>query len=312
MTTNERTPEQVRDASVCLVVEASQFRVHRTVPKDEVNVVPTAGGAAKPDKKMVAVTKTLLESRELRAIETHIAATKAWIASRAVPSELIRAGAYLLSVDALVEVYGHLEKRAGELTALVERFSAAYPNHVREARKKLGPLWSADQYPAASAVASKFSFTWRVVEVGTPDAKLRSISRALFEKERAKAEQVWSSAVGQINQALAAGMADVVGHLAEKIGGGDEKPKRLRQAAVKRVSDFLDTFDSRNLTKNADLAALVEKARRIISGVDAKQIRDDEGLRRSVAAGFAEVKAGLDTMLEDRPGRAITFADEEV
>jgi len=312
----EATPQDVRDSSVCILIDTSRFSVRRAVPRSEVNVeattyaVPT--GDREVDQDVVTVAKELLDSPELRAIATHDHYTKRWIRAHSVPSPLLRAGAFLVSVDALAEVYEYLERRRDERAALIAQFTEVYPQKTADARKRLGPLFDPTQYPAASVIAGAFGLEWQVVEMGTPDSKLRAVSKALFERERDKAEKVWANAVGQINEMLAAGMAKVVGHLAEKLGGADgEKPKRFRESSIAHVTEFFDTFGSRNLTRNADLAALVDKGRKLLSGVDAKELKSDDKLRARVAAGFVEINASLGKMLENRPARAITLEDEE-
>lgn len=307
------SPRDVRESSVCIIISASKFSTRRTVRKGDVKVDSTVSGEVDDiDQDVVTVAKSLLDSPELRAIAGHDHYTKRWVRMNSVPSPLLRAGAFLVSVDALAEVYEYLEARKIERVELIAAFAAAYPGLVKAARESLGPLFDATEYPAAAAITSQFDLEWQVVEMGTPDNKLRAISRALFEKERDKAEKVWSNAVGQINAMLAEGMAKVVEHLSEKLGGGDEKPKRLRESAVARVMEFLDTFDKRNLTRNADLAGLVAQGRMLLSGVSAKDLKDDDKLRARVSKGFAEINAGLSKMMEDRPARAITLADEEV
>lgn len=311
----DTTAQMVKESSVCIVVDTSVFNVNRAVSRGDVLVTAAENGEAKSatiNQKRVSVGKKLIDSPELRVIWAHDAATRDWLRFRSVPSEIIRSGAYLVSVEALPAVYEYLEARAQEREALVQKFAVAYVEQVRAAKKELGPLWRADQYPSAEGIVAAFGFSWRVIEVGTPDAKLRTVSRAMFEKEREKAEKVWSNSVGLINEALAEGLAEVINHLAEKLGGGDEPPKRLHASAVEQVTAFLDVFDSRNLTRNADLAALAEKARGLLSGVDAKLLKTDKDTRVAVAAGFAAVRAGLDVMLENRPARAVTFVDEEV
>lgn len=300
----------IRKNSVCFIIRMSRMTVRRTVSKGDVKVDVTAG--KDPDQEMVTVAKDLLDSPELRAIVTYDHVTKLRVKARSVPSPLFRSSAYLISVDGLAGMYEYLEKRKADRAPLEAAFKKAYPALVDEAKKRLGALYDQTQYPSAAALRDLFSFDWQVVEVGTPDAKLRSVSQALFEKEKGKAEQVWASAVGQINEALAEGMAEVVAHLSERLGGGDEPPKRFRESAIRRVTDFLDAFRQRNITENADLAKLVSKARRLLSGVDAEVVKTDAGLRKAVVAGFGEIKKSLDGMLENRPARAISLADEEV
>ncbi len=308
--------DNVRANSICVLISLSKFTVKRAVRQGDVTVEATAAGSRAAgdviDQDCVTVAKDLLDSPELRAIVTFDNATKLWVRSRTVQSPLLRSSAYILTVDALPEMYRYLEERKKARVALEVGFAVVYPALVDAAKARLGPLFDFSEYPSPSAIRRLFGFEWQVVEIVTPNAKLRSISQALFEKEKAKAEAVWSTAVGQINDALAVGMAEVVAHLGERLGGGDEPPKRLRESAIKRVTDFLDAFAQRNVTGNAQLAKLVGDARKMLSGVDAKQIKKDGDLRRRLAQGVAEIKTSLDGMLEARPGRAIDLVSDAI
>jgi hypothetical protein len=302
----ELTGAELRENSICVIIQASRFSVRRTVAKDRVQVdaVGEGPGLAIVDQDQVTVAKDLLDSKELRAVGLYDHYTKQWLRARSVPSPLLRSGAYLISVGALGDVYAYLEARKVGRDALIGQFEESYPALVRAAKGRLGPLFDPSEYPARGELRGMFGMEWQVVEMGTPDVKLRSISQALFEKERDKAERVWTSAVGQINEALAQGMADVVGHIG--------KPKRFGEKSLARVTEFLGLLDARNLTRNADLTALADKARKLLSGVDAKSLKKDVGSRERLATEFTAIKASLDTMLEARPVRAIALSDEEV
>jgi len=305
----------VREASVCVIISTSRFTVRRAVSKRDVKVEATEEAAGKSEDKetdqdMVAVAKDLIDSEELRAIAGFDHYTKLWVKARSVPSPLLRSAAYLVSVDALPAVYDYLETRKRERDALTKAFRDAYPRLKKAAKERLGPLFNPAEYPREDQLGALFAFGWQVVEIGTPDAKLRTVSRALWEKEKAKAEQAWSNAVGQINEALADGMAKVVEHFASRLGDGAEKPKRFHESSLKKVTDFLDAFGMRNLTKNTQLEELVGQARALLDGVSVKALKGEADTRKRVAAGFAAIKENLDTMLEDRPSRPIAFGDD--
>ena len=306
------TPKEIMDRSICLVLAFSRIGSKRSVASNEVRV-SAADGIEKPDQSMVHVAKDLFDSPELRAIVTHDSVTRKWIVSRSVPSPLFRDSVYLLGVDAVEEVCAHLEERREARTKLEETFLAAYPALVADARKRLGPLFNASEYPASSALRPALAMAWSLIEWGTPEKKLRTISKVLFEKEREKTEAIWANAAVQIEDALITGMSEVFNHLADRLSGGDDGgAKRFKQATVARAEEFLDLFAKRNLTGREDLAKLVEKGRKLLTGVDAKGLKTDEKLLARTVKGVAEIKTSLDTMLEARPARRMTLADEEV
>jgi hypothetical protein len=310
--------DNIKANSICVLIKLRRVTVRRTVPQTDVSVEATEETGRKSrgdviDQDLVTVAKDLLDSSELRKITTFDHVTKLWVKSKTVQSPLLRSSAYLLSVDSLPEMYAFLEQRKKDRGPLIAEFKAALPELIADARKRLGPIFDPAQYPLPEAVDKLFDMSWYVIEIVTPNEKLRTISQALFEREKAKAEAVWTSAVGQINDALAEGMAEVVAHLGARLGGGDEPPKRFRETAIKKVTDFLDAFGQRNVTGNADLARLVDQARKLLSGVDAKAVKKDGDLRKRLAQGVAEIKGSLDGMLENRPARAAAaFTDDAV
>jgi hypothetical protein len=314
-------PSTVRERGICVIIKTSRFSTKRTVRRNEVRVealvwtpAEIEGKVANPDQEALTVAKELLDSPQLRAITLFDSKTKGYIRRRSVPSPLLRSGAYMFAVEGLPEIYAYLETRKAQRTELETSFEIAYPALIEAAKVRLGPLFEQSQYPPLAVVKREFTFDWQVVEISTPDAKLQGISQVLFEKEKAKAEQVWTNAIDQINDALTAGMAEVVGHLAERLSGKDDgKAKVFKASTVQNVQEFLDTFAQRNLTDNADLTKLVEQAKGLLAGVDIKELRKDEAQRVRLAADFSTIKKTLDTMLEIKPTRAISLAsDEEV
>jgi len=297
------TPQEITAKSVCLVLSFTRVGTRRSVSADQVKV--------DADKSMVHVSKDLFNSPQLRAIVSHDNATRRWVVSRSVPSPLFRDSVYLLGVDAIEEVCEHLEKRKADRAKLEDVFFEAYPSLVAAAKQPaedggLGALFDLSEYPSVGVLRAALGMEWSLIEWGTPERKLSTISQALYEREKAKAEEQWKNAAVQIEDALVVGMQEVFGHLADRLSGGEDgKPKRFKQATVRRVEDFLDLFAKRNLTGREDLAALAEKGRKLLSGVDAAALKSDDVLRARAVIGVGEITKALDGMLEARPRRKI-------
>lgn len=305
----------VMEQSVAFVLSFARPGVKRVVRKSQVSEKSEQVENAvvvDADKSMVYVGKEIIDSPQLRAIVSRDNLTRQWVRARSLPSPLFKSGTSLVPTTLIESVYGYLEQAKQDRDADIAAFLEAYPGLVEEAKTKLGPLFDARQYPAASALKNAFEMRWNIVEFGTP-GKLKSISQALYEKERAKIEAEVADATAQIRNALRVAMVDLVEHMIERLSSdSDGKAKTFRNSMVENFAEFADLFGARNLTGDADLAAIVEKAQKIMSGVDAKSLRSDADIKQRVQEGFAEIKANLDTMVIDRPTRALTIADEEV
>jgi len=309
------TTATVMEQSVAFVLAFSRPGVKRVVRKSQVSEKSEGTDNAvvvDADKSMINVGKEIIDSPQLRAIISRDGAVRQWVKARSLPSPLFKSGTTIVPTVLVEAVYEYLEKSKADRDADIATFLEAYPGLVEEAKTKLGPLFDARQYPAATALKGAFEMRWNIIEFGTP-GKLKTISKALYDKERAKAEAEWADATSQIRNALRVAMAELVEHMIEKLSSdNDGKAKTFRDSMVKNLTEFSDLFNARNLTGDSELAALVEKAQKVMSGVDAKSLRTDADIKQRVADGFAEIKANLDTMVIDRPTRALTIADEEV
>jgi hypothetical protein len=102
-------------------------------------------------------------------------------------------------------------------------------------------------------------------------------------------------------------LAKLVGHLTERLSGQEDgKPKKIfRDSAVENLTEFFGRFRELNVRSNEQLDQLVSQAQRVIRGVDAQDLRSNEGLRQHVATEMSRVQSVLDGLLVDRPRRAI-------
>jgi hypothetical protein len=199
-------------------------------------------------------------------------------------------------------------KKCGKgLAGLVEAFLRVYPTLCRQISQRLRTLYSPADYPPADYVRSKFTFSWQYLSFGVP-GQLEEISTRIFASEREKAAQRMAEASVEIQQVLRTALAEMVEHLRDRLmNSEDGKPKQLRASAVQKLKDFLTIFHLRNVTDDQALAERVEKARKLLDGVNADVIRNTETRRDRIRAGMSEVGTQLDTMIIDRPNRKFRF-----
>ena len=115
-----------------------------------------------------------------------------------------------------------------------------------------------------------------------------------------------------MRQLLRVQMFELVSHLHDRMTGEGKngKPKVFRQTMTENFKDFLNVFESRNLTDDDDLKTYVRQARQLLDGVDADSLRRSAALRAEVGESFGAMKTQLAQMLTDRPSRAISLAED--
>jgi hypothetical protein len=98
----------------------------------------------------------------------------------------------------------------------------------------------------------------------------------------------------------------LVAYLTERLSAGsDGERKVFRDSAITNLTEFFQKFKHLNVRSNAQLDELVEQAQRVVQGVGAQALRDNEALRQQVATQLAGVQSVLDGLLMDRPRRSI-------
>jgi len=286
--------------TVCIKLRLSTMGNTRKVSTSQIE--------ADADKDLLRVSKHLLDSAELKAIGRFDGEIRRFLYNLCLPFEI---GIHLLPIAALETVEERLRKFATDRESLVTAFLAVYPSLCQDAARRLRGLYNPADYPPADEVAREFGLSWQYVSFGVPD-QLRGISQAVWEQERDKAAQRMAEASSEIQQVLRQSMADLVAHMAERLkDGADGKPLKFKQSTVSNLAEFLSNFSFRNVTDDRQLQGLVGRARELLQGVEADDLRTNSGLRARVQQGMATLATDLDGMLVKTGGRKLRLSEDE-
>ena len=282
--------------TVCVKVRLGRLGNTRKVSSSQVEV--------DTDKSLIRVSKHLLDSPELRTIANFDGEVRRFLYDTCLPFE---AGIHLCPLPLLESMEAKLRDFAARRSALVDAFLTSYPSLCHSAAVRLRSLYNPADYPPAEYVEQQFSLTWQYISFGVPD-QLREISTKIWHDEREKAALVMAEAGREIQQVLRAAMAELVMHMRDRLKDGpDGKPLRFKESTVSNLVDFLGTFDFRNVTDDAELKTLVERARGLLSGVSTEDLRTTADVRTRVQNGMADLAAELATMVVKKPGRKFCF-----
>ena len=263
-----------------------------------------------PDKALLRGSKTLIDSPELVAVaklDTALAHT----IRRLAFSSLFKGGVYLVPIAMVQDIEAILQQAIERREALVDLAVAAYPQRIEETSHRLGVAFNPMDYPTVERYRKSFFIEYSYVTFDTP-SRLKAISAALFQAEAEKQRARLESVAGECQQAMRAGLADLVEHLAERLTPGqDGKAKRLSTTTVEHLTDFLKTFELRNVTDDEQLGAIVAQARQVMAGVDRKVLKSDELIRQKMLTDLSNVKALLDPLIVDKATRQISLDEDE-
>ena len=291
--------QDLAQKTVCVKVRLGRLGNTRKVSNSQVEV--------DTDKSLIRVSKHLLDSQELRTIANFDGEVRRYLYDTCLPFD---AGIHLCPLGLLEQIEGKLREFGTRRQELVKAFLTAYPTLCQEAAKRLRSLYNPADYPPLVYVEQQFTFIWQYISFGVPD-QLREISTKIWQDEREKAAQVMAEAGLEIQQVLRTAMGELVKHMRDRLKDGpDGKPLRFKESTVSNLVDFLGTFNFRNVTDDAELKSLVDRARTMLAGVSADALRSTGDLRAKVQQGMADLAAELDTMIVKTPGRKFRFNED--
>lgn len=259
---------------------------------------------------MLHVSKDIIDREEIQELQNLTYKFKKWLNNRKLPMPgFLNAGMFVIPIQFVLEVDERIEKFRAERRALIEKFLEGYEGFKEDARKRLEPLglYNALDYPSVEKLQRAFGVTAKFMAFGVPTV-LQDLDKELFKKYEAQIAQEVTEAGEELKQALRAGMAEYVDYMADLMTPDARgRKKAIREDRIQQMQDFFNTFNVRNLADDEELRQLVGRARRLMTGVDAKKLKGNEDLRADIQASFAEIKQALDPLIVTRGGRTVEF-----
>lgn len=247
------------------------------------------------DQNMLHIRKDLLDLKLLTEIGRVDRSFRAWLNTRAVDCSLLAKGMWMIPLGLVDEV----DERAKQWSADTKKLARIlarekYAPAKEDAKKRLGQHFNESEYPSEEALEASFATRHRWISFNVP-AALEEYSKEIAEREGARVEREYERAASEIEQALWVTFSDAVDKLAERLGEDPAtgKPRVFRDDATAKIEDFLSTISARNITGNAKLTALTDRARSILKGLDPEKVRKDKDGRATLLQSVEQVKAEI-------------------
>jgi hypothetical protein len=306
-TTTTKDGSSIFEKAIALNLSIGALSLTRKLPQEAILIRAGADGSTTEESRVKSSKKLWDNCEQVDALATHRNAIGKWVRQRTLPSP-IRAGILLLPKTLIDEADQYLTNMADEYTALGEKFIQVWDEAIAREQLALGPNFNRADYDTPETIRARLKVDWSYVSFGVAE----DLPAEIRLREQEKARGRLNEAVDTIQAVLRGEMLKLVNSVTEKLTGGRDgnKPKIFRDSLVENIKDFMKTFKDRNITDDAELDALVDRARALLGNVDPQALRDSESLRTSVATGFAEIQKQLDGMMVESGSRLITFDDE--
>jgi hypothetical protein len=307
-TTTRETGTTVTDRAVILCLSLTGITNGSAIDPEKLGV--------DADVSMLHASKRLLRSDELDRVRRGDAKIRARVRAKSLPS-LLRDGMHLVALGMVDEIDAEIRAAQEKRDEDVEAFIDALPDRVAEAEQALGELFDIDDYPGVvktdsgyamtdggrEAVRALFEIRYRFIEVTAP-GKLGSLSAELFRREKAKAQAELERLAENCRVVLRAEMQGLLAHMVDRLTPGvDGMPKKFKNCLVPNFLEGLRLIKGREITDDAELRTLLDRAEKLAGNVDSALLRDWDDEREKAQREFASIKSRLDDMIEAAPRR---------
>lgn len=286
----------ILDRTVAVRIHTSVFGTTRKLQGGLIEV------DADPD--MYKGDKILLRSKELKAVSNLGNEARNYLRAREIPSPFA-SGIYLVPKSLSEEIAETLDQFEIRWTAMVKVFASVYDDRKIEAKRKLRSAYNESDYPAAELIGSYFRFEWGFMTFGTPE----DLPTRIFQREKEKAQQQWSTAVDEMQNLLRAQVKDTITTLVDRLKGESEDGTKrvIRQEMVDQVNEMLALFTAKNVADDTELQAMIDQARGMLVGLDANDIKSSRATRTAIREGFEQIQQDLGNIVTDAPVRKFRF-----
>jgi hypothetical protein len=252
----------------------------------------------------VKASKKLVDPEALKPIAKIANKARSYLAGVSLPFPIH--GMLFIPKELISRVDEKLQSYNERFDLAVDGFIGDYEELRHLASMYLGDLFNDMDYPVD--VRSKFAFSWRFIGLDVPNGNIGLLSPAVYEREKEKFVRTMEEARELAVQSLREEFAGMVERITERFGNGsDGKAKVFKNVTVTSFYEFFETFRERNIFKDEQLAELVDRAKGILGGETADDIRSDLAVKERVRIGMAEVEKAMEEAFE-RPRRKIVMS----
>lgn len=286
--------------------------LRKKIPSDQ--FLTRSGNNSHVFPERLSISKALIDKSALKDVHKEIRNFVHYIRQISLPGGVLTVGhgQYLIPLILVEELKTKLNKFITNHEEMVKSFLESYPQFVEDSKLALGAEFNQNEYPSIEALRNSFGISYKFVSNAIPE-EFEKISKKLYEEEKARVLAECSTAANLIKDSLREKFADLVSHMVSRLMPDEKtgKKKIFRASSMKNIEEFSELFKSLNLTDDTELSVMIEKATKLLNGVDPQAIRTDEEIRNQLTSDFNDLKTQLDTMVVKK-SRKLTLEESPV
>ena len=272
----------------CLVqLSASVWGATRKIQPRQITDLPVSGEWLRASKKLV-------DPDALKPINKIINKARSYLTATSLPFPI--KGMEFVPKEMISRVDERLNGFKSEFNHSVETFMGSYDRLREVAMVHLGELFNETEYPLD--VRKKFAFIWRFIILDVPNGNTSLLAPEVYEREKEKFVQTMEQARELAVQSLREEFAGMVERITDRFSHGPNGDVKIfKNGTVNHFYEYFETFKERNIFKDHELSELVERAKGILGGKSAEEIRGNDQFKKRIREGMEDVEKAMAEIL---------------
>jgi hypothetical protein len=250
----ESPAQRLRRIAAAVLVMLHWWGVHRALTASQKEEF---GSVAAADARFLTAGKKLIDVRheafrKLTSIKGRIG--NYW---RGISLPYVEPGVRLIRQGDIESFVHTMEGFRDELTQAETDLNTVYDQIQADARRRLGRLYNAADYP--TEIRNLFSVDWNFPSVEPPSYLMR-IAPEVYEEERRRVAARFDAAVRLAEQAFATEFARHLSHLTARLANGEDGQRHVfRDSVIHNLTEFFSRFRDLNVRSNPELKMNVDQ-----------------------------------------------------
>lgn len=244
------------------------------------------------EASVISVSKELIQKIDLAYLETQRSDYLANVKAMAVNAGGLHLGngqhlVKLSSVQKLKDLTTKFEK---ERQVLLDHFEADYDRLKAKAKGLLKEFYSDADFPDFKFIRSRYSVESKFISNRVPD-ELRKVSEKIYQEEKVKRAKEMREVAQEAQTFLRTSAFALIESLVSSIGMNPEtgKFRRLPEAKIKALQEFIQNFYAQTLTPDPKLQELLDKAKEALGDMTLTEMSTDLEFRQEVSETFNQL-----------------------
>jgi hypothetical protein len=242
------------------------------------------------DLDWIKSTKQLIDKTELKDLNSLISKFRTEIDSVALPFP-IEAFRFIAKdeVEALSKCLTEIKR---EIEVKAEKLDEKFDSLIAFAKKKLDKkgLFNRKDYP--KNIKERFGVKFRFLEMRVP-GEMQKFSPNVYKEEMEKYRQLMKQTRDEAVIFLREAFLEIVEHITGVLTG-DDGQQVIRQDQLDKLDVFFHEFQTKNVFKDTELNNIIKEAKDTMFGINAKDLRTSEALRKAIAKNMEKVENSIE------------------